>query len=323
MNYQPIKRVPNSVLDVVTCISNPFKYKSRYGLYRNFEKYILSHENVRLHTVELCYGDRAPEISYADPRTNYTVLRCSHTLWHKENLLNIAIQKLPTDSKYVAILDADIQFARPDWVDEGIHLLQIFDMLQPWTVAYDLDYKYEIYKSHRGLIKAYYDGKLDIPNLSYSGPGNAFHPGYAVLARKDALDKLGGLIDFSILGSADRNCWLGILGLMQKSYHHDIHPNYKMMLDNWGDNALATLKKNVGYMDGALLHHYHGSKVHRAYVSRWEILTSNKFDPLKDIKKNSDGVWQLSDHNIKLRDDLRTYFTNRYEDDVERDLKIL
>lgn len=322
MYYQPIKRVPDSVLDVVTCVSNPWRFKSRFTLYRAFEKYILSHANVRLHTVELCYGDRAPEIAYTDPRTNYTVLRCSHTLWHKENLLNIAIQKLPVDSEYVAVLDADIQFARPDWVDESIHLLQMFDVLQPWTVAYDLDYKYEIYKSHKGLIKAYCDGKIDIDKLSYSGKGVG-HPGYAWMYRKDALDRLGGLFEVSILGSADRNMAMGLLGLIEKSYHNDIHPNYKMMLHNWGDNAVDTIKKNVGYMDGGIFHAYHGSKQHRSYVDRWQVLTSNQFDPLKDIKKNSDGVWQLTDKNIKLRDDLRSYFTNRYEDDIERDLKIL
>lgn len=321
MQTQPIKPVPGAVLDVVTCISNPWRYKSRYHLYRQFEQYILSHPNVRLHTVELCYGDRAPEIAHADPRTNYIVLKCNHTLWHKENLLNIAIQNLPTDSQYVCVMDADVQFLRPDWVYEIIHLHQMFDVLQPWTTAYDLDHKYEIYKSHGGIIKAYCDGKIDVNDYKYSS--YVSHPGFIWSFRKDALDKLGGLIDISILGSADRNMALGLLGVIEKSYHQGIHPNYRMLLHNWQDNALECIKKNVGYMDSGIVHHWHGFKSKRFYQERWSILTSNQYDPIKDIKKNSDGVWQLTDRNIKLRDDLRNYFTSREEDDIDRSLKSL
>jgi hypothetical protein len=63
------------------------------------------------------------------------------------------------------------------------------------------------------------------------------------------------------------------------------------------------------------MHYYHGAKVNRRYFDRWGILVRNNFDPLLDLKKDWQGLWQLTDRNHKLRDDLRAYFATRDEDD--------
>ena len=49
-------------------------------------------------------------------------------------------------------------------------------------------------------------------------------------------------------------------------------------------------------------------------MDRWEILVSNKYDPLRDIVKNSRGLYRLTTDKIKLRDDIIAYFRQRNED---------
>ena len=39
------------------------------------------------------------------------------------------------------------------------------------------------------------------------------------------------------------------------------------------------LPRNVGYVDGLVLHHWHGHKADRKYGNRWRIYVDNKFDP--------------------------------------------
>ena len=103
-------------LYAITTVYNPAGYESRFRLYREFAKRI-EKSGVALYTVELATGDQDFAVTDAeDPR--HIRLRSPHTLWYKENLINIAIARLPRDWEYVAWLDADIQFLRPDWVTQ-------------------------------------------------------------------------------------------------------------------------------------------------------------------------------------------------------------
>src|SRR5271170_4863546 len=105
-------------LYAITTVYNPAGYESRFRLYREFAKRI-EKSGVALYTVELATGDQDFAVTDAeDPR--HIRLRSPHTLWYKENLINIAIARLPRDWEYVAWLDADIQFLRPDWVTQTI-----------------------------------------------------------------------------------------------------------------------------------------------------------------------------------------------------------
>jgi hypothetical protein len=92
---------------------------------------------------------------------------------------------------------------------------------------------------------------------------------------------------------------------------------YKNALRKWGIRA-ASLKKNVGYVDGLLMHHWHGKKSDRGYATRGKILVDNQFDPTKDLKYDWQGLYYLVDDGterfVSLRDDMRAYFRSRNED---------
>ena len=103
-------------LAVITVIFNPVKYKSRYERYHKFDEH-MSRCGVTLLTVE-CIFDCSEQLGL--PRQKFEVtrhddnrhlqLRTPSVLWLKENLINLAIRRLPDSIEYVAWLDADIEF---------------------------------------------------------------------------------------------------------------------------------------------------------------------------------------------------------------------
>jgi len=297
-------------LYVVTCISNPVRYASRYRLYNEFEK-LVTDAGAELYTVELAYGNRPFEITQPNKLHNIQ-LRTNHELWHKENLINAGINRLPSDWEYVAWIDADIKFARNDWVKETIHQLQHYDIIQMFSVAQDLTPNFEPMQKHFGFMYSYLNERP--ASLNYTN----WHPGFAWAARRSAVDNLGGLIDYGILGAGDRHMACALIGKINESYPQSlIKTNYGKHLRIWEDRALKYVKKNVGCMDGLILHSWHGKKRDRRYVDRWKILINNNFDPELDIKRDSQGIYQLTERNIRLRDDIRWYFRSRNEDSID------
>jgi hypothetical protein len=75
--------------------------------------------------------------------------------------------------------------------------------------------------------------------------------------------------------------------------------------------------RNIGYVPGLLIHEWHGKKKDRKYKSRWDILIEHGFDPDLDLKRDWQGVWQLTDRSPGLRDGFKAYFAARNEDSNE------
>jgi hypothetical protein len=341
-------------LYVVTPLFNPWRYKARYELYRSFQKYIRESGAI-LVTVEAAFGEReyavrvhakqeqaregcsldtAPvpdptwHVSKQPPARNdqdYIKVRAHDSIWLKENLINIGVQHLPPDWKYMAWVDADVIFARPDWVDETLQALQHYATVQMWTQAYDLTPNYEPLGKHLGFVYSKREG-LPMPSgpggdYYYGTPGtpgtpHAWHPGWAWGWRRDALDTVGGFLETGALGAGDNHMARSLYGLGRKSYHPRVHPNYARSVLQWQDRA-ALLKENVGAIDGLLLHYWHGRKKDRKYADRWQILVDTQFDPMADLTKDSRGVLRLSGRNVAFRDGARTYFQQRNEDSID------
>lgn len=314
-------------LYVVTMLSNPLRWRSRYRNYWSFQRHVQD-AGAELYTVEVAYGDRPFEITQADDPRDIQ-LRTADELWHKENAINLAIQRLPADAKYVAWIDADVTFQRPDWAQETMHLLQHYDFIQMFSHAHDINSSHAVVTTHTGFMFQYLNS-LVTPGVSmarppddygsggYSGAGPGpqgyWHPGFAWAARREALNKVGMLIDFAILGSADWHMARALIGTASGTLQRGLHRNYVDSVMEWERRAELHIRRNVGYMDGSVYHSYHGKKEHRHYNTRWKFLTQSKFNPSSDIKKDWQGLWQLKEDNPMLRDGLRVYNRMRHED---------
>lgn len=319
-----------SLLDkfyVVTMISNPVRYRSRYELYRKFATQ-MKDAGVKLITVELAFGNRPFEITERDNKFHLQ-LRTIEELWHKENALNLGVQyisQLDPDAKYIAWIDADVAPMRPmqEWLEETAHQLQHYQFVQMFESAFDLDYKHTLIGQPQiSFMSHYVKSGYKLPNRGgfwndyYSNAHG--HPGYAWAANIDALSSVGGLIDFAILGAADRHMALGLIGCMEQSFETKGQAYTNKLLE-WQNKCARWIKKDVGFVPGSIFHYWHGSKKDRGYVSRWKILVDNKFNPDTDIKPDHQGLLQLEtwdDRQVMLRDQLRSYFRQRNEDSIE------
>jgi len=299
------KTTSSSILYVIAVISNPARFARRYELFNEFCDRMEDEKHVRLITVELQQGCR-------DFVTNSTIkLRTDDEIWYKENLINIAVTHLPDDWEYMAWIDADIEFQNKKWVSETIELLQTYKVLQLFSHAIDLGPKEETLQVHVGFAYQYCNGEIwSLPN-KYN---KLWHPGYAWAMTRDTFDRVGGLIDFGILGAGDHHMSLSFIGLVNKTLNKNLHENYKLLCNIYQERCEKVIKKNIGFLHGTILHHFHGCKTDRKYVDRWEILVSNNYDPLRDVIKNSRGLYELNTDKIKLRDDIITYFRQRNED---------
>ena len=279
-------------------------------------------------------------------------MRTRHELWHKENALNLGIAhaiKLDPTTEYIGFVDADVRWAREDWAEETVQQLQHFDVVQMFSQAMDLTPTFEPYDSEKGVIQTGFasayrrmiaeglehtlfpcfgqrlGGRMTFSAQGgYGGYGGAFgmagdrywHPGFAWAARRSALDHLGGLIDKAALGAGDHHMAWSLIGQGQHSIHGGIHQNYRDMILLWQERAEKHIRRNIGFVPGAVMHDFHGSKVDRKYRTRWDILVKGGFDPVVDLKRDAQGLYQLTDRSMYLRDAFRDYFRQRNEDNL-------
>lgn len=298
---------------VVTTVFNPVRFASRYRLFEAFEARMKA-AGVNLLVVEVAFGDREFKVTSAN-NPNHVQLRTQSEVWLKENALNIGISRLPADWEYVAWIDADVRFLRDDWALETVQQLQHHHVVQLFQSAIDLGPTGEAFQTYRSFAWSYVTGQpYPTPNTHYYP---LWHPGFAWGADRAAIDHLGGLIDFAALGAGDHHMALALIGKAKDSLPAAIHPNYAALVEAWQKQAETFVKRDLGYVSGTIVHEWHGKKTDRRYQDRWKILTKNQFDPLLDLKRDWQFLYQLSDLKPQLRDDIRAYFRARNEDSVD------
>jgi hypothetical protein len=327
-----------ATLHVACAYSNPLRWRARRVLMNDFRRHMQASPNVVLHVGELAYGERPFEVtggSLGDD-ANDVQLRTSHELWHKENILNLVVQRFPAGWKYGAVIDADFHMTRRDWALESIHQLQHFDFVQLFSSYSDLSVEHRPYRvmpsfasnyANRGSVResSALTGRVACGGYGYGSHGYGSHvdrtpngpgaTGGAWAFRKSAFDTVGGLLDVCVLGSADWHMAFGLVGEATTAPELTrCTAPYIAAVRRWQDRA-AALKQNIGCVDNHAIHHFHGSKVLRGYGDRWKILRDHNFNPETDLARDWHGVWQLRDNKPRLRDAIRRYFRSRNEDD--------
>lgn len=303
-------------LYVITVLENPLRWRSRYRNYWDFHKHVTDSGAILL-TVELALGGRAFEVTQPDDPFNVQ-LRTRDEMFHKENLGNIGVWRLPLGVRYVALMDADMISTRPDWAQETLQQLQHFDVVQMFSSYSDVDGHHKAGPSMPSFMYNYFH----IPDSGTPHPHNGHGrwlgaPGGAWAYRIEAFRALGSLIDRCILGSADGHMAYGLVQRTEiASLHREIQEcsdEYRRYILLWQKNA-ARLNRNIGYVENHMLHKYHGPRILRGYSDRWKILERNQYDPFSDIMPDNHGVYEWTGTKPQLRDDIRRYFQSRNED---------
>ncbi len=300
-------------LHVVAVVSNPERYHSRYRLAREFLERMRSTPHVVPYLVEAAHGDRKHELEHPEART--LRVRTRSNVWIKENLINLGVRHLlPVGWRYVAWVDADVDFRDPQWAQEALQQLQHFPVLQPWQTCSDLGHHGNVLQTHTSF------GFLSQRGVKIQAhsrePYPYGHSGFAWACTRSFWEQVGGLIDFAILGSADHHMAWAMAGDVKKSVHEGMTPAFKRLCREWQDRATRLTHREVGFSVGRVEHHFHGPKKRRYYRERWQILVDHAFDPEKDLMRDAQGVVHLVGKPA-LESAIRKYNRARHEDSIE------
>lgn len=307
-------RYQGDLLHVIVPINNYVRYKRRYELYWKFKQELEKLPNVVLYTVEVAFGGRSFMVTDSrNPR--HLQLRTDCEIWHKENSINLMVQRLPADWKYVAWIDGDIEFLNKDVATETIHQLQHYKIVQMFQTVTNLGPGGEVISTFKSFCSQYLTGK------PYIHKGYDFwHPGFAWAATRQGWNDIGGLPDFAILGAGDHHMALALIGKAKYSLPGGVSETYRTMVMNFEKHAERNIKRNIGSVNGNIVHYWHGKYSKRKYIERWDILTKGQFDPLLDIIRDWQGLYYLDNPDkVELRDGIRAYFRQRNEDSIDND----
>ena len=225
-------------------------------------------------------------------------------------------------------IDADVKFSRPDWAQETLQLLQHYDVMQMFSHAQDVGPNYEPLTTTPGFLYKWvtdqpspHEPKFMAQKPAYGyysvHSGQFWHPGFAWAAKRSALESVGMLIDHAILGQGDWHMASALVGQVQRSLYSGYSTAYIERCREWQERAEKYIRRNVGYLPGLVNHFFHGAKRNRSYDQRWRFLAQSGYDPDLDLKRDWQGLHQLTDRSLILRDGIRQYARMRNEDSTE------
>jgi hypothetical protein len=301
-------------LHVVIVISNPCLYARRYILIREFiNRFEIEESNVLLYVVEMVYKNQRFLIT-DEKNPRHLRLHTTEVLWHKENMINLGIEKLlPKNWKAVAWIDSDLEFENTTWATDTLKILNgSRDIIQIFSHCVDMDIDNNTMSIFSSFGYQYTKKRPYFKNTM-----NYWHPGYAWACTRRAYEKMGGLYERSILGSADNIMALSLIGKGLQSINDNSTEDYKNSVLEY-QNKVKNFR--LGYVPGVIRHYFHGSKKNRKYMERWQILLKYNFSPSSHLIRDKNGVLIPTENCPKeILNDIFTYFAERNEDEFVLD----
>jgi hypothetical protein len=299
----------------ITCYFNPQHYQRRLQNYRTFRENL----KIPLVTVELSLDGRF-ELR-PDEADIMIQVRGQDVLWHKERLLNIALNALPPDCRKFAWLDCDVIFQQPDWAAQASDALDEFPVIQPFQDVCELardvppgqpDHPDNL-RIGRSLAHGLAVGAVGADMLGENMRLKGWNSGLAWAGRRDAFEH--GFYDACVMGSGNRAIMCAELG------RFDHGCGFLKMSDRWKDHYLAWARPHldyvrgkVGFIGGTVIHLWHGDLKDRRYADRHGGFRRFDFDPAVDIAVNEQGCWRWSSDKPLMHQYVRDYFVARKED---------
>jgi hypothetical protein len=307
----------SELLHVITARFNPLRWQAPERHYADWVEHMLD-SGVKLTVVECQYGER-PFTANINPHIHHVGVRASSPAWAKENLINIGIHRLP-QAEYICWCDSDVFFEKAGWAAETVHALQLYHFVQPWHQAIDRGPNGEILNNCRAFNSfcyQYEQGAQLVPNQhGWRAYDSAYpHPGFCWASTRRVLDHTGGLFEFGGMGASDHGMALALVGKARFSAPPLCNPRYVEHLMRWQERVKYVAHGRIGYAHNVINHRFHGKKVNRAYLDRWQMFLRHGFDPDADLKRNAHGVLEWSGNKPELEREWMTYLRARAEDD--------
>ncbi|MEJ1934637.1 hypothetical protein WDZ92_30940, partial [Nostoc sp. NIES-2111] len=233
-------------LHVVSAFFNPARFRQKTRLGREFLAR-QAMQGITQWLIEAVREGEAPELAEpGNPRHHVVTYRSG--LWLKENLINLAVARLPRDWRAMMWLDMDILFVRPSWAADTLAALDRHHAVQPFSHVVDLGPAMEAHFIYTGFAFLHASrGRFD------SKEALTWHPGHAWAFTREAWEATGGLIDRDLAGSADFLMAMGLIGEAELSLMPGDHPNYRAMVLDWQARAGRLPGARIGHLPGTVV----------------------------------------------------------------------
>jgi hypothetical protein len=304
----------NETLHIIIPFFNFSNSKIRIQNLKRTLNSLNSFENIHVVIVNGSYQGQSLENEefIKDDKLSYLKYDLPSILWVKENLINLAIESLPINWKYVCWIDSDILFLNPNWVEETITSLKVNDVVQLYkTMTYldkngDIDININI-PYHKPILPSFiYNCKKEKRYV--------FAPtGFGWAVNKEFYKKINKFFEFGIIGGGD------FIFAVAATQSYEVAKTAALFKNspskNYTDQLMSyyNLFKDckTSYINGLICHQWHGSLQQRQYESRWDIVLKHKFDPFLHVSKTSEGVIYFNNNAKNFEEDFLTYFNNR------------
>ena len=279
-------------------ISSHFNPNGFHNPRRNLLRFMrqMTAAGIPVYVAEMAYEGQ-PFCLPASRFVSHYRIDTSHIMWHKENLLNVLANRVPSQYDKLAWIDPDIMFLSNDWYLRAEEALNTRAAVQLFSVASWTNRDGQIYRSQNSTM---HDKALKI---------GVNHPGFAWAARRGLWSKGGGLCDLAILGGGDALFAASCLGCEIPEWL--FYPQWR----SWTNRLASWVWAEGGcdYITGHIVHEWHGSDNRRSYVDRHKILSG--IDISQVVARREDGIIQFTDDASEhLRTEMRNYFAERRED---------
>ena len=265
----------------VTCHFNPHRSRARRRCYQTFARQFPA-IGLELFVAEGSGDDRweVPE----DGRVHRFRIAAPTCLFAKENLLNLAIERLPDRFESVLWIDADVLMLPHDFADLLSEALDRHAVVQ--------GFRRLVYLNGDGTPQMNWRHSVAARNLAdgsrSADPRQAF-PGLAWAARRELLARIGGLYDRVIMGGGDVAWAAAVYGDTRTPY-----------LRRWSAPLLrdalryvqqvAPLVPSVGCVEADGVHLFHGTIRARRYAWRDSVLRQFDYDPRTHLEYAPNGT---------------------------------
>jgi hypothetical protein len=290
------------------------EYEIRYKLFKEFAERMEKNEpNVILYVVELAYGDQEYIVTDSE-NIRHLQLRTEIPLWHRENMVNLAIKKLlPSNWKAVAWIDADIEFENIHWAMDTLKILNktrnIVQLFSHCSFIVD-ECSVKSNKAVRNVFTSFgynNEKKYNYFKTNYYNHLLNWDTGFGLACTRELYESFSIINDFPQFNYSSYI----LLHCINDQTYNILLPYFEKYNDYLIDFRDKILKANtkLGYVPGVITHHYHGRIEHRLCESYFESLRDWEF--VKDILNyDENGILIVNNDHYQTQDFLN-YF-NQY-----------
>lgn len=275
----------------VTCF---FDFYDCVDRQQNFKKFYesLSERTENVFVIESVLPGTRPKLNL--PR-NYFVVESDAILWQKENLLNLLIGKLPDNCHYVSWVDCDIIFENRHLIEDAKKKLENYKMIQMFSRIARLGPRGAVIKCNSSYGNARMRA-LPFDKSPAHGSCTGFglqSPGIAWAIKKETLNELGGLFEYSIHGNGDSVMALFGMGWYDCVYKRNPSIPYYQHCFEESKKWHKIIQGQIGAIPGLAKHLWHGPIEGRKWHQREQWVQNFQFNPFTDLEKK-DGllIWK-------------------------------